>query len=106
MLTIAQKRDVDGEMLTTREIAERFGIPRGSISNWAYSGLSDTELIAKCRSHVAQKRMITFDGKTLCLTEWAAQIGIDRSTLRSRLKNGTVEDALTKRVDRRKGRRC
>ena len=41
-------------------------------------------------------RLITFNGKTLCITEWAREIGITREALRNRLNRGwSEEDALT-----------
>lgn len=48
---------------------------------------------------------ITYAGKTLGLPEWASRIGLDRNTIRNRLKAGaTVAIALSpKRFDRRNG---
>ena len=41
-------------------------------------------------------RMITFQGETLCLTDWAEKVGIDFKTLHSRLTCGWSEElALT-----------
>ncbi len=42
-----------------------------------------------------QTRLITFDGHTRCLTEWADIIGITNATLRYRLKHWPIERALT-----------
>jgi hypothetical protein len=40
-------------------------------------------------------RLLTFDGKTQCLTAWAKEAGIKKSTLRERLERGwSVEAAL------------
>lgn len=42
-------------------------------------------------------RLLTFDGQTLCLAEWAEETGICYNTLHGRLSRGyTVEQALTK----------
>lgn len=42
---------------------------------------------------------IEFDGRTQCISDWAAETGIRRLTLRGRLKAGwSVKDALTKPV--------
>ena len=41
-------------------------------------------------------RLVTYDGMTKCLTEWAEDTGIDRATIRGRLRRGwTVAAALT-----------
>ncbi len=38
---------------------------------------------------------LTFDGVTLCVTDWAARVGLTRDALHGRLRMGwTVEDAL------------
>lgn len=44
-------------------------------------------------------RMITFQGKTACLTEWAEIIGVEKCTLHKRLKAGwSIEKMLTQKV--------
>lgn len=40
-------------------------------------------------------RMITYEGETLCVLDWAKRLGITHSTLRVRLDNWTIEKALT-----------
>lgn len=41
-------------------------------------------------------RMVTFNGETMCLRDWAQRIGLDSSTLHARLSHGwPVEFALT-----------
>lgn len=43
--------------------------------------------------------LLTYDGRTQCLTAWAAEIGIPRATLSSRIRHGwSVERALTEPV--------
>lgn len=45
-------------------------------------------------------RRIVFQGRDLCLVEWAASTGIPYGTLHQRLRRGwPVADALTRRVD-------
>jgi len=45
----------------------------------------------------------TYDGKTQCLTAWAEDIGIDRRTIKKRLKLGwSIEKALTTPVKKRR----
>lgn len=42
-------------------------------------------------------RVLTFEGQTKCLVEWAEEIGVNRRTLQVRLSRGwSVERALTK----------
>ncbi len=41
---------------------------------------------------------ITFQGKTLCLTDWAILVGISYTSLKKRLKNWPIERALTEPV--------
>ena len=41
-------------------------------------------------------RLLTFDGRTMCLIDWARHIGIDRKTITGRLERGwSIQDALT-----------
>jgi len=45
-------------------------------------------------------RVIEYNGVSLNIKQWANKIGINRTTIYLRLKNGwTVEDALTKEID-------
>lgn len=40
--------------------------------------------------------ILEFDGKTMCLSDWAAHVGINRTTIRKRLKYGwSIERALS-----------
>ena len=46
---------------------------------------------------------ITFNGKTMNLTQWADHLGMNRGTLQTRYKNGwSVEDMLTREVRTRR----
>lgn len=40
-------------------------------------------------------RRITFNGETLCLSEWAERLGMNRTSLRERLAKWPIEKALT-----------
>jgi hypothetical protein len=40
-------------------------------------------------------RMITYNGETRCLRDWARKLGITHSTLRSRLERWTLEKSMT-----------
>jgi 5-methylcytosine-specific restriction endonuclease McrA len=52
----------------------------------------------KKSSQERTKWMIEHDGKRMHVSDWAKQIGISRVALKNRLKNWSVQDALTKPV--------
>ena len=58
-----------------------------------------------CSQNARNKRtnhMITFNGETLCFTDWCERFGMSESTLWRRLTSGwSVEDALTKPLQKR-----
>lgn len=46
----------------------------------------------------SNNRLLTYKGKTQCITAWASEIGLNRTTLRKRLDLGwSLEKALTTR---------
>jgi hypothetical protein len=50
---------------------------------------------AQCRNK-RNNRTLTFQGKTQCMTAWEEELGLPRSTIKHRLKNGwSVEEALS-----------
>lgn len=60
--------------------------------------------ISQQNRNYSRNRMITYNGETKCLTDWAESNGIKPSTLAYRLKSGKpMEDALS-RIDGRKTR--
>ena len=41
-------------------------------------------------------RLLTFKEKTMCISQWAREVGMSRESISNRLKNGwSIEDALT-----------
>lgn len=49
--------------------------------------------------NMKSNRLITYSGETLCLSEWAEKIGIDQSTIASRLRSGWSEaDSVSKPI--------
>ena len=51
---------------------------------------------AEQRRNQRNNRLLTFDGKTQCLIDWAAETGISRQAIYRRLKRGwDVQKALT-----------
>ncbi len=60
--------------------------------------------IAEQNRNYSRNHLITFDGETLCVTDWANKLGINQATILYRLKNGkTIQEALSK-TDGRKTR--
>lgn len=54
------------------------------------------------KRNMRSNRWITYNRRTLCLTDWARELGIHYNTLDQRLLHGwSIEDALTKPVKRR-----
>lgn len=52
-------------------------------------------------------KLISFQGRTLNITDWAAELGTNASILCSRLKNGwPIEDALTRPVRQKRASRA
>lgn len=48
-------------------------------------------------------RLITYQGKTLCLSSWAIFLNMPRNTLDNRITRGwTIEDAFTRKIQKRK----
>jgi hypothetical protein len=48
------------------------------------------------------KRMLTHDGRTMSIADWAAEVGMNERTLRERLRLGWTDRAiLTKRLANR-----
>ena len=46
--------------------------------------------------NTSRNRLLTFNGQTMCLTDWAIATGINRSAIRLRLNRGwSVADALS-----------
>ena len=42
--------------------------------------------------------MVTFQGKTLCVSDWANELGISKGTIARRLRKWTTEKALTTKM--------
>jgi hypothetical protein len=40
-------------------------------------------------------RLLSFNGEVMCLTDWAARLGMDQGSLRERLESWPVEKALS-----------
>lgn len=53
--------------------------------------------VQQCRN-TRRNKLITFDGETHCVSEWAELLGINKATLQSRLKTWPIKKALTTKV--------
>lgn len=63
-----------------------------------YAGFDPTEGKSWTKDHQQKSstpRLITFNGKSMSLRDWAAQLGMHETNLRQRLRTWTVERALT-----------
>jgi len=55
--------------------------------------------IAKQNRNQRRNRMLTFQGQTMCVSEWGRLLGIPKNTLLNRLKkNWPIEKVLSKRI--------
>lgn len=53
--------------------------------------------------NTSRTRLIEFNGKTQCVTDWAKEIGINERSLRERLEKWPLERALTQSKSMNKG---
>lgn len=56
---------------------------------------TDRGRLKRQRSHWRSRREISFNGKTLCLSEWGFELGISHAAMATRLKKWPIERALT-----------
>jgi hypothetical protein len=78
--------------------SEELGLPKWLIQQRLASGWSvEDALTAPKRSRGHNYRLVTHQGKTLSITDWAKELGIPRERIYSRLKKGwTEQQALTR----------
>ena len=97
--------EYDGKKLSISGWERERGFPRGTIQQRLALDWSVEDAIcqplqrSKPRSRVETADIpshLTYDGKTMTITEWSEHTGLPRNTLKSRLKNGwDTERALT-----------
>ncbi len=51
-----------------------------------------------------QARFLTHNGRTMCISEWARELGVSHETIRLRLKKMSVHEALTKPVQKHRNK--
>lgn len=97
----------DGVTKTVAEWCRELGLkPFTVYSRLSAYGLSPEMALSKGRVTQTTARMITCDGETLPLIEWARRSGLRSDTIAGRLDRGwSAEDALRRPVDVRRRRR-
>lgn len=93
----------NGETHCLEEWAQILGVPSRRIwmrlkRGWSHERALRTPLIHQ--SEQEQATRIEFNGRTMCIAEWAREIGVGEMTLAKRLRHGwSVERALTEPLD-------
>ena len=97
-----------GQSLTVSDWSKKTGLPRHVIYRrmelgWSVRDILTTPVNLRCsRGGGREPLMLTFDGQTRSLREWAEHIGIRRCTLYQRLFEGwSVEETLSTPLLRR-----
>lgn len=97
----------DGRTQTLKEWAEEVGMQRGTLAFRIKSGWSTeralTQPVVKTNPPINPHAVkLTYDGRTLRVSEWSKKTGLGEKCIRERLKRGwTVEQALTERSGQR-----
>lgn len=86
--------DIGGERLSLIDLSRRHGLPesviRDRLDRWGWS-LDDA-----LNTPVRTAKLITANGKTLTIDEWAEEVGLQAGSIRQRLREGWNEqDAVT-----------
>lgn len=96
----------NGETHTVAEWSDITGIPSNVIRKRYFVSGWDADRTLNESVHnksVKEPETITYNGKTQTVLEWAKETGINRNTIRSRLRSGkSIEEALTIPVDNEK----
>ena len=87
--------DINGEMLLIKEISQKYNIPEPTLRGRMAKGMTMQEALVY---EYHGKLTITYHGETKYLTEWSEITGINRGTLRDRLKAGFTEEDIFKPV--------
>lgn len=86
--------EYNGEKKSLGEWCEILGISRAAVNHRVKLNLTPSELFQKGPRHNPSndpKRFLTFQGKTLSVTEWAKILGIKRDTLARRCYNNNFD---------------
>ena len=98
------------QTLTAPEWAERTGTPAGTISNRLRIGWDSSRAIfepsynTKGSTRItAKSKVLTFNGQSLTLTQWARKLGMVPRSLMARLEYGwSVDEALTTPIKKKR----
>lgn len=90
----------NGKTQNMTQWAREIGVRRELIKDRLKSGWSVEDALTKRKCELWERkdnRLLTYDGKTMTLSQWAKEIGMNRSTLSHRIneRGWTVERALT-----------
>jgi hypothetical protein len=87
-----------GETLTAAEWADKLSLSRPMVFWRIHQGWPVEKILTAPAGTVPKKSsiLLTHQGETLCIAEWARRIGLSESALTKRLRRGlSVEQALT-----------
>lgn len=90
----------NGKTQNMTQWAREIGVCRELIKDRLKSGWSVEDALTKRKCELWERkdnRLLTYDGKTMTVSQWAKEIGVNRSTLSHRIneRGWTVERALT-----------
>ena len=90
----------NGKTQNMTQWAKEIGVRRELIKDRLKSGWSVEDALTKRKCELWERkdnRLLTYDGKTMTVSQWAKEIGVNRSTLSHRIneRGWTVERALT-----------
>lgn len=90
----------NGKSQNMTQWAREIGVRRELIKDRLKSGWSVEDALTKRKCELWERkdnRLLTYDGKTMTVSQWAKEIGVNRSTLSHRIneRGWTVERALT-----------
>jgi len=86
---------VKGEMLSVKDICDKYNLAEGVVRTRKNKGLTDEDLVAP----VNEAGLFTVDGVTKSVKEWATQYGINEPTARKWLLAGKSLDSKSIRSD-------
>jgi hypothetical protein len=79
--------EVGGRRMVLADWAAETGLDPTLIAHRISRGWPPEKVISKIRYAAGRpKKMLTFDGKTMCLKEWAGHLGLNPATLTLRMK--------------------